>query len=149
MLSAFFLIYFRQANRKVKSRIFSKFRNLEIFFVTHLRQGRKGVRKPGRKWSFFCLPLSRMPTRKTWLPLAVFLLFLLALPGHAQKRWLAPVYMYYMVQDGDTVFLDTIQPAWVFPKASRVNKTHCRKNCRHCYNIKKVYPYALLGTKLT
>ena len=90
-----------------------------------------------------------MPTRKTWLPLAVFLLFLLALPGHAQKRRMAPVYMYYMVQDGDTVFLDTIQPAWVFPKASRVNKADWRKYCRLVYNFNKVYPYALLGKKLS
>ena len=90
-----------------------------------------------------------MPTRKTWLPLAVLLLLFLALPGHAQKRRMAPVYMYYMVQDGDTVFLDTIQPAWVFPKGSRVNKADWRKYYRLVYNFNKVYPYALLGKKLS
>ena len=89
-----------------------------------------------------------MPTRKIWIPLAVLLLFL-ALPGHAQKSRNSPVYMYYMVQDGDTVYLDTIQPAWVFPKGSRVNKTDWRKYCKLVYNFNKVYPYALLGKKLS
>ena len=89
-----------------------------------------------------------MPTRKIWLPLAVLLLFL-ALPGQAQRRKTGPVYRYYMVQDGDTVYLDTIQPCWIFPKGTRVDKAEWRKYCRLVYNFNKVYPYALLGKKLS
>ena len=83
-----------------------------------------------------------------WLTAA--LLLLLTLPGQAQnrKRTMPPSYMYYMVQDGDTVFLDTIQPAWIFPKGSRVNRADWRKYCKLVYNFNKVYPYALLGKKL-
>ncbi len=90
-----------------------------------------------------------MPRKWTVILLAALLLSL-AFPGHAQnsKRRMAPTYMYYMVQDGDTVFLDTIQPAWIFPKGSRVNKADWRKYCRLVYNFNKVYPYALLGKKL-
>lgn len=90
-------------------------------------------------------------TRRTIGFLTAVLLLFLALPGQAQnpKRKAAPVYMYYMVQDGDTVYLDTIQPAWIFPKGSRVNRAEWRKYCRLVYNFNKVYPYALLGKKLS
>ena len=60
-----------------------------------------------------------------------------------------PLYMYYMVEDGDTVYLDTIQPAWIFPKGSKVNNAEWRKYCKLVYNFNKVYPYALLGKKLS
>ena len=87
---------------------------------------------------------------RNWLPLAA-LLFFLAFPGQAQnsKRKMPPTYMYYTVQDGDTVYLDTITPAWIFPRGSRVNRTDWRKYCRLVYNFNKVYPYALLGKKLS
>ena len=87
---------------------------------------------------------------RIWLPLAA-LLFFLAFPGLAQnsKRKMPPTYMYYTVQDGDTVYLDTITPAWIFPRGSRVNRTDWRKYCRLVYNFNKVYPYALLGKKLS
>ena len=83
-------------------------------------------------------------------PLAALLLLLtLPLTGQNAKRKSAPVPMYYMVQDGDTVYLDTIQPAWIFPRGSKVSNSDWRKYCRLVYNFNKVYPYALLGKKLS
>lgn len=91
-----------------------------------------------------------MATKRIWLPLAAVLLLFLALPAQGQKRrHMPPSYMYYTVQDGDTVYLDTITPCWIFPKTSRVNRTDWRKYCRLVYNFNKVYPYALLAKKLS
>ena len=56
--------------------------------------------------------------------------------------------MHYMIEDGDTVYIDQIPPVWVFPKGVRVKGTDWRKYYKLVYNFNKVYPYALLGRKL-
>ena len=56
--------------------------------------------------------------------------------------------LHYVVVDGDTVFVDTIQPAWVFPRGSRYNSSEWRKYARLVYNFNKVYPYALMAGKI-
>lgn len=56
---------------------------------------------------------------------------------------------YELTEDGDTLYIDAIEPAWVFPKGSKRGKgTNWRKYYRLVYNFNKVYPYALLGKKL-
>lgn len=67
---------------------------------------------------------------------------------HAQERVEGRPYMHYMIEDGDTVYVDVITPAWIFPKGSKIDRTEWRKYCKLVYNFNKVYPYALLGKKL-
>ena len=56
--------------------------------------------------------------------------------------------MHYLVENGDTVYIDEIPPVWVFPKGVRTKGTDWRKYYKLVYNFNKVYPYALLGRKI-
>lgn len=90
-----------------------------------------------------------MKTRVLKSLLTAALLLAILHPAASQRRKDDhPLYMYYMVEDGDTVYLDTIQPAWIFPKGSKVNNAEWRKYCKLVYNFNKVYPYALVGRKM-
>lgn len=79
----------------------------------------------------------------------IILLALLAClqSADAQKvRKLSGTPMEYRVENGsDTVFRDTIDPAWVLPKDSRMSNRDWRRYYRLVYNFNKVYPYALVG----
>ena len=57
-------------------------------------------------------------------------------------------YMGYRVEKGDTVYYDSINPIWVFPRG-RKGKGDLKKYYRLVYNFNKVYPYALLARDLT
>ena len=57
-------------------------------------------------------------------------------------------YMGYRVEKGDTVYYDSINPIWVFPRG-RQGKGDLRKYYRLVYNFNKVYPYAMLAKDLT
>ncbi len=83
--------------------------------------------------------------------ISVFVTLLLAASPtftHAQERVEGRPYMHYMIEDGDTVYVDVITPAWIFPKGSKIDRTEWRKYCKLVYNFNKVYPYALLGKRL-
>ena len=54
-------------------------------------------------------------------------------------------YMTYRVEDGDTVYFDTIDPVWVF---SRKQKKDWKKYYRLVYNFARVYPYAQASGRL-
>ena len=54
-------------------------------------------------------------------------------------------YLAYRVEEGDTVYFDTIDPVWVF---SRKQKKDWRKYYRLVYNFARVYPYALASGRL-
>ena len=57
--------------------------------------------------------------------------------------------MYYEVTpQGDTVFMETLEPIWVFPRGRGFKKGDWRKEYKLIYNLNKVYPYALVGRKL-
>lgn len=57
--------------------------------------------------------------------------------------------MYYRVDSpGDTTFLDSIDPAWVFPRGRSLKSGDWRKYYKLVYNFNKVYPYALVGRKM-
>ena len=89
--------------------------------------------------------------------IALILLSLaMALPLAAQEkdrpvkpRKVTGVPMYYEVMpDGDTVFVDALDPIWVFPKGRRMKGDDWRKEYKLVYNFNKVYPYALVGRKM-
>ena len=57
--------------------------------------------------------------------------------------------MYYEVHDGDTVFFDTLEPTWVFPRGRGLRGDRdWRSHYKLVYNFNKVYPYALVGRKM-
>lgn len=57
-------------------------------------------------------------------------------------------YMGYRVEKGDTVYYDSINPIWIFPRG-RQGKSDLKKYYRLVYNFNKVYPYAMLAKDLT
>ncbi len=57
--------------------------------------------------------------------------------------------MYYTVEEnGDTVFHDTLDPVWIFPRGKKMNSADWRRYYRLVQNFNKVYPYALVGRKM-
>nr|MCR4825209.1 DUF4294 domain-containing protein [Bacteroidales bacterium] len=57
--------------------------------------------------------------------------------------------MYFEVDpQGDTVFMETLDPVWIFPKGRRMRDGDWRRYYKLVYNFNKVYPYALVGRKM-
>lgn len=57
--------------------------------------------------------------------------------------------MYFQVDEqGDTVFMETLDPVWIFPKGRRMRGGDWRRYYKLVYNFNKVYPYALTGRKM-
>ena len=56
--------------------------------------------------------------------------------------------MYFEIHDGETVFYDTIDPIWVFPRGRGFRDGDWRKDYRMVYNFNKIYPYALTCRKM-
>lgn len=77
----------------------------------------------------------------------IILGILLCLTAIAQKRKGETRYpMYYVVdENGDTTFVDSLDPVWCFPKGTRLKKGDWRRQYKLVYNFNKVYPYALAG----
>lgn len=83
-----------------------------------------------------------------------------ALPASAQgkearesvRRAVRPVRgtpMYFELdENGDTVFMETLDPVWVFPKGRGMKSGDWRRYYKLVYNFNKVYPYALAGRKM-
>ena len=77
---------------------------------------------------------------------ALFLVFLLSAGG--QERPDIPPgsgYLGYRVEGGDTVYFDSIDPIWIFPKGTRRSSKGLKEYYRLVYNFNKVYPYALIA----
>ena len=51
-------------------------------------------------------------------------------------------------EQGDTMYLDQIDPIWIFPKGKGMKKGDWRRFYKTVYNFNKVYPYALVGRKM-
>ena len=65
------------------------------------------------------------------------------------RRPVTGVPMYFELDaQGDTVFMETLDPVWIFPKGRRMKDNDWRKYYKLVYNFNKVYPYALVGRKL-
>ncbi len=80
----------------------------------------------------------------------IILCFLVCLPALGQRKKQAEKFpMYYVVdENGDTTFVDQLDPVWCFPKGTRLKKGDWRKQYKMVYNFNKVYPYALAGSKM-
>ena len=78
------------------------------------------------------------------------LLLLTAALCHGQSgRTVTGTPMFYEVDEqGDTTFIDTLDPIWVFPKGRTMKGNDWRKYYKMVYNFNKVYPYALVGRKM-
>jgi len=73
-----------------------------------------------------------------------------AVPAYAQLQGSlrgSPMYFELDAQ-GDTVFMETLDPVWVFPRGRRMRDGDWRKYYKLVYNFNKVYPYALVGRKM-
>ena len=65
------------------------------------------------------------------------------------RRPLRGTPMYFELDaQGDTVFMETLDPVWIFPKGRRMKDGDWRKYYKLVYNFNKVYPYALVGRKM-
>ena len=57
--------------------------------------------------------------------------------------------MYFELDEhGDTVFMETLDPVWIFPKGRKMKDGDWRQYYKLVYNFNKVYPYALVGRKM-
>ena len=56
-------------------------------------------------------------------------------------------YLTYKVENGDTVYFDTIDPVWIFARGKKSNKDW-RKYYRLVYNFAKVYPFAIAAVRV-
>ena len=97
-------------------------------------------------------------------PIAILtLLAALLLPAHAAhaqgqeareavRRAVRPVRgtpMYFELDaQGDTVFMETLEPVWIFPKGRKMKSGDWRQYYRLVYNFNAVYPYALAGRRM-
>ena len=79
----------------------------------------------------------------------LILCILVCSPAFSQKKSKERYPMYYYVdENGDTLFVDQIDPVWCFPKGTRLKKGDWRRQYKLVYNFNKVYPYALAGKKM-
>ena len=94
------------------------------------------------------------------IPLLLAALLPPAVPARAQsqeareavRRAVRPVRgtpMYFEVDpQGDTVFMETLDPVWIFPKGRRMRGGDWRQYYKLVYNFNAVYPYALVGRRM-
>lgn len=93
-----------------------------------------------------------MKTLKYFIFIATAAVILSALPvsaqGHGKKddrNWQERIFIrYYVPSQGDTVYVDELPPAFVFPKFSkkeRKNDPDLRKYYKLVYNFNAVFPY--------
>ncbi len=91
-------------------------------------------------------------------------LLLAGAPAHAQsqearegareavrqaRRPLRGTPMYFELDEhGDTVFMETLEPVWIFPRGRRMRDGDWRRFYKLVFNFNKVYPYALVGRKM-
>lgn len=58
------------------------------------------------------------------------------------------VFLEYRIENGDTVFVDSIKPAKVFMRQPRHKGREWRKYYRLVHNFSKAYPYALVARRM-
>lgn len=65
------------------------------------------------------------------------------------RRPLRGTPMYFELDEhGDTVFMETLEPVWIFPRGRRMRDGDWRRFYKLVFNFNKVYPYALVGRKM-
>jgi len=78
----------------------------------------------------------------------LFLLSAALFEGFAQTGGRGYLMYYEVTPQGDTVFMDTIDPIWVFPRGKKMRSGDWRQYYKLVYNFNKVYPFALVGRKM-
>ena len=76
--------------------------------------------------------------------LAVCLGLLLGTGLRAQQK---DEFLPFIVENGDTTYIDELIPSWSFPKWNRNSKEY-KEYVRLLFNFNKVYPYAQVGKEL-
>jgi len=74
---------------------------------------------------------------------AIIIVLCLALTGQAMAQNIDDagyILEYVITEEGDTVFIDNIEPAFVYPKGTRISRD-MRQYYKLVYNFNKVYPY--------
>ncbi len=80
---------------------------------------------------------------------SILLCIAMFLPASAQRRKLQAYPMYYIVEEnGDTTFVDQLDPSWCLPRGTKMKRGDWRRQYKLVYNFNKVYPYALAGSKM-
>ena len=84
--------------------------------------------------------------------LALVLVLAVSFPESCRAQRRRPVKgtpMYFEVTpEGDTVFMETLDPVWILPKGKKIKSGDWRRYYKLVYNFNKVYPYALVGRKM-
>jgi len=77
------------------------------------------------------------------------LLCFCSLASRAQENWQERIYMqYYVDVPGDTVFVDELAPAIVFPRIKNKKDPDVKKYYKLVYNFSKVYPYTSVARRV-
>ncbi len=100
--------------------------------------------KPGEN----CLSLQAVKLKILILTAAVLLAAAAPLRSQGARRITGTPMYYSVTEAGDTVFHDSLDPVWVFPKGKGMKSGDWRKYYRLVQNFNKVYPYALVGRKM-
>lgn len=86
--------------------------------------------------------------RKILLICTALLCFCLCCSAQQRGR-VTGVPMYFELDEhGDTVFMETLDPIWVFPRGRQMKGSDWRRFYKLVYNFNRVYPYALVGRRL-
>lgn len=86
-----------------------------------------------------------------WRVTIVFLLLAFTLTpsyGQAGRKVKGTPMLYQVDEKGDTVYLDQLDPVWVFPRGRGMKKGDWRQYYKQVYYFNHVYPYALVGRKM-
>lgn len=66
-----------------------------------------------------------------------------------QQRRSMGIPMYFEIDEqGDTVFMETLDPIWIFPRGRQMKSGDWRRFYKLVYNFNRVYPYALAGRRM-
>ncbi len=90
--------------------------------------------------SYFCDVFKRFAV--------IFAALMLACSASFAQKLKGEMMYYEVMPDGDTVFFDSIDPVWCFPRGRRMKDGDWRRDYKLVYNFNKVYPYALAGRKM-
>lgn len=71
-----------------------------------------------------------------------------SMPAAAQNRGKNSGYMEYIIEGGDTIYVDALRAAKIYQKLPRQKGRDWRKYYRLVYNFNKVYPYALEARRI-
>lgn len=87
---------------------------------------------------------------KYWKYIFILAFIFLAADKATAQSWQEQIFLeYYVDSPGDTVYVDELPAAWVFPRIKRNSKDpNIRKYYKLVYNFNKVYPYTGVARKI-